>query len=70
MLLGIGQYVQAALGALRGGRDEIAGHAVLDLQWDSADVAADDRPLECLASGHDDLSGLAGGNVLLGLRDL
>src|SRR6185437_17026451 len=41
---GVVEDLEAALGALLGGVDEEAGDAVLDLQRDAADVAADRRP--------------------------
>ena len=52
--------LQAALGALRGGAYEIAGDAVLDLQGDAADVAADDRPPFPQTLGHGEPEALAG----------
>src|SRR5215207_8021661 len=36
--------LERARSAVLHGRDEIARDAVLDLQWDPADVAADERP--------------------------
>lgn len=61
MLPGIGQHLQAALGALRGGLDEVAGHAVLDLQRNAADVAADGGPAHPQGLGDGEAEALAVG---------
>src|SRR5665647_1378209 len=61
MLPGIGQHLQTALGALRGGLDEAAGHAVLDLQRDAADVAAEGGPSLPQGLGDGEAEALAGG---------
>ena len=61
VLLGVGHDLQAALGALGGRADQVPGHAVLDLQRDAADVAADDRPALPEALGHGEPEPLARG---------
>ena len=49
----------ARAGALLDGRDEVAGDAVLDLQRDPADVAADERPALPQRLGHGQAEALA-----------